>query len=133
MKKIRLNLLVIFLLLPLTNILQAQCAQKDIKVPSSFVFNAETGGPKTLLLETTGIKALKLSLYTSKGTKIFELTSSIIGAAKDVVKMVDTGWDGTKLGEKLNAGVYIYTLEADCTDRNNIYKTGQLVLTVQGD
>lgn len=130
MKKNRINLAVIFLLTVFAQIVQAQCTQKDIKVPSSFVFNSKMGGPKALILETTGIKELKLSLYTSKGMKIFESTSSIIGAASGLVKLVDTGWDGTKLGETLKAGFYVYTIEAGCTDRKNIYKTGQLVLTI---
>lgn len=123
------NLLVVLLLLALTNVLKAQCTKEDIKVPSDLAFNAEIKeGPKTLILETIGVKELRLSLYNSRGAKIFESTSSILGASKEVEKMVDTGWDGTKLGEKLKVGFYVYTIEAECIDRSTIYKTGQIVL-----
>jgi hypothetical protein len=124
------NLLVAFLLLALTNVLNAQCTKEDIKVPSDLAFDTEIkDGPKTLILETIGVKELRLSLYNSRGAKIFESTSSILGASKEVEKMVDTGWDGTKLGEKLKVGFYVYTIEAECTDRSTIYKTGQIVLS----
>ena len=79
------NLLVVFLLLALTNVLKAQCTKEDIKVPSDLVFNAEIEeGPKTLILETIGVKELRLSLYNSRGAKIFESTSSILGASKEI-------------------------------------------------
>lgn len=131
MKKNITNLFIIFLLLTLTNILKAQCAKENIKVPSNLVFDNEREETKTLVLETSGIKSLKLSLYTGQGTKIFESSSSILGASEELVKKLDTGWDGTKLGEKLKAGFYVYTIEAECTNRSNIYKTGQIVLTVK--
>jgi hypothetical protein len=133
MKKNRTNLLVVFLLLALTNVLNAQCAKEDIKVPSNLVFDTEEEGPKTLVLETIGVREVKLSLYTNRGAKIFESSSSILGASKEVAKMVDTGWDGIRLGEKLKAGFYVYTIEAECTDRSTIYKTGQIVLTVKSE
>ena len=133
MKKNRINLLIVFLLLALTNVLNAQCAKEDIEVPSNLVFDTEVEGSKTLILEAIGVKELRLSLYTSRGTKIFESSSSILGASREVAKMVDTGWDGTKLGEKLKAGFYVYTIEAECTDRSTIYKTGQIVLTVKSE
>lgn len=132
MKKNITNLFIIFLLLALTNVLKGQCANTDIKVPSSWGSELQLETSKTLLVETTAIRELKLSLYTSKGTKIFESTSSVLGASKDVVKILDTGWDGTQLGEKLKAGFYVYTIEAECSDRSKtIFKTGQIVLTVK--
>ena len=131
MKRNITNLFIIFLLLTLTNVLKAQCTKENIKVPSNLVFHNEAEEAQTLILETTGIKRLKLSLYTSRGKKVFESSSSILGASDEVVKLLDTGWDGTNLGKKLKAGFYVYTIEADCTDRNNIYKTGQIVLTVK--
>lgn len=124
------NLLVAFLLLALTNVLNAQCTKEDIKVPSDLAFDTEMkDGPKTLILETIGVKELRLSLYNSRGTKVFESSSSILAASKEVEKMVDTGWDGIKLGKKLKVGFYVYTIEAECTDRSTIYKTGQIVLS----
>lgn len=131
MKKNRTYLLVVFLLLGLTNVLKAQCAKEDIKVPSNLVFDTEGEVPKTLILETRGVRNLKLSLYTSKGAKIFESSSSVLGASSGVMKKLDTGWDGAKLGTTLKAGFYVYTIEAECTDRSSIYKTGQIVLTVK--
>lgn len=131
MKRNITNLFIVFLLLTLANVLKAQCAKENIKVPSNLVFHSEEGGPQTLVLETKGIKRLKLSLYTGRGTKVFESSSSILGASAEVVKMLDTGWDGTNLGEKLKAGFYVYTIEADCIDQNSVYKTGQIVLSLK--
>jgi hypothetical protein len=132
MKKNTTNLFIIVLLFALTNVLNAQCTKTDIEVPSSWGGEVQSEKSKTLLIEATNVRELKLSLYTSKGTKIFESTSSVLGASKDVAKMLDTGWDGTQLGEKLKAGFYVYTIEAECADRSTtIFKTGQIVLTVK--
>jgi hypothetical protein len=125
------NLFVIFLLLTLTNVLNAQCTEEDISMPQNWESDTKLGEPKTLVLETTGVREIKLLLYTRKGTKIFESSSSVLGASSEVVKMMDTGWDGTKLGKTLRAGLYVYTIEAQCADKSTIYKTGQIVLTVK--
>jgi len=131
MKRNITNLFIIFLLLTLTNVLSAQCTEEDIKMPTNWASDTHLEESKTLILETTGIRELKLLLYTRRGTKIFESSSSVLGASKDVVKMLDTGWDGTKLGKTLRAGLYVYTIEAQCADKSTIYKTGQIVLTVK--
>lgn len=132
MKKNITNLFIIFLLLALTQALKAQCTKEDIKTPSSWGSAEQLEASKTLLIETKNVRELKLSLYTPKGTKIFESTSSILSPSKDVMKILDTGWDGTKLGEKLNAGFYVYTIEAECADRSTmVFKTGQIVLTIK--
>lgn len=125
------NLFVVFLLLTLTNVLNAQCTEEDINMPQNWESSTKDGEPSTLVLETTGVREIKLLLYTRKGTKIFESSSSVLGASSDVVKMMDTGWDGTKLGKRLRAGLYVYTIEAECADKSTIYKTGQIVLTVK--
>jgi hypothetical protein len=132
MKKNITNLFVLFLLLTCTTALTAQCTEKNIEVPTNWGSETQLENSKTLLLETTGVRELKLSLYTRRGSKIFESTSSILGASKDLMKILDTGWDGTNLGEKLSAGLYVYTIEAECADRSTtIFKTGQIVLTVK--
>lgn len=131
MKRTTTNLLLVFLLLTLTNILKAQCTEVDIKVPTNWESDTDLETPKTLVLETTNVREVKLILYTRRGTKIFESSSSVIGASSDVVKMIDTGWDGTKMGKTLRAGLYVYTIEAECADRSTIHKGGQIVLTVK--
>lgn len=131
MKRKRTYLFAVFLWFTLTNVLNAQCTEDDIQMPSNWESDTQLEEPKTLVLETTGVREVKLLLYTRRGTKIFESSSSVLGASRDVVKMLDTGWDGTKLGKTLRAGLYVYTIEAECADKSTIYKTGQIVLTVK--
>ncbi|WMX13431.1 MULTISPECIES: hypothetical protein [unclassified Aureispira] len=125
------HLFLVVVLLTLTNVLKAQCTEEAINMPTNWESNAGLEEPKTLVLETTGIKELKLLLYTRRGTKIFESSSSVLGASNETIKMLDTGWDGTKLGKTLRAGLYVYTIEAQCVDKSIIHKTGQIVLTVK--
>lgn len=125
------NLLLVLLLLTFTNVLNAQCTGADVKVPTNWESDTQLEEEKTLFLETKGVRELKLILYTRRGTKIFESSSSVIGASHDIVKMIDTGWDGTKMGKTLRAGLYVYTIEAECADRSTIHKSGQIVLTVK--
>lgn len=126
------NLFLVFLLVGLTNTkAQAQCTKDNVNVPVNWQSDVDEREPKTLVLETKGIKELKLLMYTRRGKKIFESSSSILGASNEKVKMLDTGWDATLLGKKLRAGIYVYAVEAECLDRSTVHTSGNIVLTVK--
>ena len=41
---------------------------------------------------------------------------------------IETLWDGTYKGEKLNPGVYVYYFEGHCLDNKPFTKTGNITL-----
>lgn len=109
---------------------QGQCTRDNINVPPNLEPYNKKDKPKTLTLKTKGIKELKLLIYTTNGRKIFESSSALVGAAIDKTKLVDTGWDGTQMGEDLAAGIYVYSMEAQCLDKKTVRKSGTIVLTI---
>lgn len=109
----------------------AQCNKENIMVPTSLNPHNNVGQPKTLVVEAEGVKELKMLLFNRWGTKIFESSSSTLITSDTEVRSVDTGWDGTSLGENLPAGIYVYSMEAQCLDRSTIRKTGTVILTVE--
>lgn len=125
------NFFLVFLLIGSVNTVKGQCTKDNVHVPSNWQSNSKEDPPKTLLLETEGIREIKLLMYTRRGKKIFESSSSILGASMDKTKMLDTGWDGTLMGRKLRAGLYVYTIEAECLDRSIVHQSGSIVLTVK--
>ena len=110
---------------------QAQCTEANIIVPTNVEPYNKTNKPKTLTVETKGIKELKIWVYNTRGTKVFESTSDLVGTSNETVKMVDTGWDGTSLGEELAAGVYVYSMIGQCLDKSSVKKSGTIVLTIE--
>lgn len=126
------NFFLSFLLIGLMNTTSlGQCTKDNVMMPVNWQSNFEEESPKTLLVETKGIKELKLLMYTRRGKKIFESSSSVLGASNETVKMLDTGWDATLLGKKLRAGIYVYAVEAQCVDKNIVHTSGNIVLTVK--
>ncbi len=80
------------------------------------------------MVRAKGVKAVKLLVYSKKGSKVFESSSSIIGAHAKQYKTIDTGWDGTKMGQDLKEGLYVFVLEAQCVANQTIYKSGTVQL-----
>lgn len=124
------NLCLTALLISMAVGVQGQCNKNNIKVPPNLEPYNKKNQPRTLTLETKGIKELKLLIYTTKGTKVFESSSALVGASEEKIKLLDTGWDGMQLGENLAAGIYIYSMEAQCLDKSMIQKSGSIILTI---
>ncbi len=125
------NTLIIALLLCITYSMQAQCtAENNITIPDTLEPYNEKEEPQTLIVETIGIRDIKLLIYNRWGTKVFESNSSIVGSSDEKSKAVDTGWDGTSLGEDLAPGLYVYSIEGECLDRSLVRKNGTIILTI---
>ena len=107
----------------------AQCQGDQIKVKDTLYVDINQGDSlETLKVNAKGIKEIKLLVYSRKGNKVFESTSSVLGASGTAYKELDTGWDGTQMGRSLLAGLYVYMIEAQCIDQNTIYKSGTIEL-----
>lgn len=127
MKKI----LFLTLFLALSFFSQAQCDKDHVILPARLEPNNENDLPKTLLVETRGVKDLKLVIYDRRGNEIFKSDTDVLGADIGKTKEIDTEWNGTVLGEQLPAGIYVYTVEAQCVDKTIIRKSGTIVLTLE--
>lgn len=108
---------------------QAQCSSDSILINDTLLIDPMQGeNLPTLMVHAKGIKAVKLLVYSKRGSKVFESTSSVIGAHAARYKTIDTGWDGTKMGQTLRAGLYVFMLEAQCVDGQTLYKNGTVQL-----
>lgn len=107
----------------------AQCNAANIEVVDTLEVDFEEGeAASTLMINAKGVKMIKLLLYNRKGEKVFESSSSIMGATKTNYRILDTGWDGTQMGVPLRPDVYLYMIEADCVDQQMVYKSGMIEL-----
>lgn len=127
------NLILLFttLLLGGSQLTSAQCTSSDIEVKDTLVLTNPVETTQALKVQARNIKEVKLLVYSRRGKKIFESSSSIISASADAFKVFDTGWDGTLEGERLSDGLYVYMLEAQCADRSTVRKSGTIILTNQ--
>ena len=129
--KSSLILLFTTLLLGGSQLTSAQCTPSDIEIKDTLVLTNPVETTSALEVQARNIKEVKLLVYSRKGKKIFESSSSIISASADAFKGFDTGWDGTLEGERLSDGLYVYMLEAQCADRSTVRKSGTIILTNQ--
>lgn len=129
MNKIILITLLYFILGSWSTPIYAQCSSDSILVHDTLVIAPmETGNLPTLMVHAKGVRAVKLLVYSRRGSKVFESTSSVIGAHTARYKTIDTGWDGTQLGQPLKEDLYVFMLEAQCVDHQTIYKSGTVQL-----
>lgn len=109
--------------------IHAQCSGDSILVHDTLVIDhTKTSNLSTLMVHAKGVKSVKLLVYSRRGSKVFESTSSVIGAHTARYKTIDTGWDGTRLGQPLKEDLYVFMLEAQCVDHQTIYKSGTVQL-----
>lgn len=108
---------------------QAQCSSDSIVINDTLRIDPmQEDNLPTLMVHAKGVKAVKLLVYSKKGSKVFESTSSVLGAHSTHYKTIDTGWDGTRMGQMLQAGLYVFMLEAQCVDGQTLYKNGTVQL-----
>lgn len=86
-----------------------------IYVPNAFTPNGD-GVNDTWVIYGTAIVSIRLVVYNQWGGQVFMTT--------DLKK----GWDGTRNGQALPAGVYTYRMEAVMQDGTRIVKGGQFSL-----
>lgn len=107
----------------------AQCDSEYLEVNDTlYVTGHSDDSLETFKVNAKGIKEIKLLVYSRKGKKVFESTSSILEATEEHYRVLDTGWDGTQMGKALLAGLYVYMIEAQCTDQKTVYKSGTVQL-----
>lgn len=122
--------LLLTLFTTLSYLANAQCDKDHVLVPARLEPHNHNELPTTLIIETKGVKDLKLIIYDRKGNEIYKSDSDVLGAENGKIKQIDTDWNGTVLGEELPAGIYVYTVEAECLDKTIIRKSGTIVLTL---
>jgi gliding motility-associated-like protein len=84
-------------------------------VPNTFTPNGD-GANDVLRVFAIGLKEFDLRIYDRWGTLVF--------ASRDI----NTTWDGTYNGRRLNSGVYIYQLQATLQNDDPLLKYGDVNL-----
>jgi gliding motility-associated-like protein len=92
------------------------CSYSNFEVPNIISPNGD-GSNDYFKIKYEGISDISLlRIYNRWGELIFE------------TKNVETLWDGTFRGEKLNPGVYVYYFEGHCLDDKLFTKTGNITI-----
>ncbi len=86
-----------------------------VSIPNTFTPNGD-GNNDVLLINSSGLKTMRWSIYNRWGNKIFETLD------------VNLGWDGTFNGSVLPVGVYYYYFNAIMFDDSRVEKKGALML-----
>ncbi len=91
------------------------CIPPHIYIPNIFSPNGD-GNNDILFAYGKGIEKLSLIIYNRWGGKVFETTDIYIG------------WDGSYKGKMLNPAVFVYYLEAELSNGENINQSGNISL-----
>ena len=86
-----------------------------IYLPNIFSLNGD-GINDVLLVRGQGIASLDLKIYDRWGELVFESTD------------INSGWDGTFRGKKLDNAVFVYYLSADFLSGEHISQKGNVTL-----
>ena len=87
----------------------------ELFVPAVFTPNAD-GVNDIVYVRGEGVLNMEFKIYNQWGIKIFETTSQ------------SDGWDGTYSGKAQPEGNYVYILDADTEDEQEIYQQGVVTL-----
>ncbi len=112
----------------ISNSLQAQCIEENIKVPAILMLDEEGNTFENLVASTKGVKDARIWVFDRMGNRVFQSSVSIMGAKNEEENLLDTGWDGKKNGMPLKEGTYVYSIEATCIDNTNIRRSGTIDL-----
>ena len=92
------------------------CSYSNFEVPNIISPNGD-GANDFFKIKYEGVSDVSLlRIYNRWGELIFE------------TRNIETLWDGTFKGEKLNPGVYIYYFEGHCLDNKPFTRTGNITL-----
>lgn len=125
MKKI---ILKIVFCIAFLNQLQAQCVVENMTVPTTLDLYEEGDVDVNLIATATGVKDARIWIFDHWGNKIFQSSVSVMQASLTEKKDIDTGWNGTKNGERVKEGLYVYSIEATCVDGTHFRKGGTVKL-----
>jgi len=98
-------------------VLDVFCNEGGITVPTAFSPN-EDGVNDTYFIEDKDgvVTDFKLEVFNRLGQKVFSTTD------------INTKWDSTYRGEKLNPQVFDFYLELKCVDDKTLFKKGNITL-----
>ena len=85
------------------------------QVPSAFTPNSD-GANDVLKVKGGPFKTMYFRVYNNWGEKLFESTKQ------------EDGWDGTYKGERVQLGVYVWILDVEMYDGQQIRKTGDVTI-----
>jgi gliding motility-associated-like protein len=91
------------------------CTPCDVFLPNAFSPNGD-GINDRLRILGNDYSSLELIIYDYRGQEVFRTTDN------------QKYWDGTLKGNKLDMGVYVYTLKVKCIDGSLIQNTGNITL-----
>ncbi|MEO1436213.1 MAG: gliding motility-associated C-terminal domain-containing protein, partial [Bacteroidota bacterium] len=93
------------------------CDDELIVLPNAFTPNGD-GLNDLLFVRGSAIRTINLfRVYDRWGTLVFETSN------------INDGWDGTYKGQPLNTGVYVYYVEAPCSQNGSpLFKKGNVTL-----
>jgi len=92
------------------------CSYSNFEVPNIISPNGD-GANDFFKIKYEGVNDVSLlRIYNRWGELIFETNN------------IETLWDGTFKGQKLNPGVYVYYFEGHCLDNKPFTKTGNVTL-----
>ncbi|HEY9083183.1 MAG TPA: gliding motility-associated C-terminal domain-containing protein [Vicingaceae bacterium] len=86
-----------------------------IWVPNIFSPNGD-GNNDVVYVRGVGVESFNFKIYNRWGEKVFETSD------------LNTGWDGTFRGKKLNSAVFVYYLEATFKNGSSTTKKGDITL-----
>ncbi len=91
------------------------CGNPTIYVPNAFTPNQNDQNEK-IWVRGNNLTSIYFVIYDRWGEKIFETTDQTVG------------WDGTYQGEMLDPAVFVYYLEAVCSDGQQYFEKGNITL-----
>lgn len=91
------------------------CEEPEIFIPSAFTANNDGKNDK-LYVRGPSISKLYFVIYNRWGEKVFETHD------------IKQGWDGTYKGNMSAPGVFVYYVEAVCSNKANFFKKGNITI-----
>ncbi len=97
------------------------CGETVVYIPNAFSPNGD-GENDYLRVRGEEIRSLRFSIYNRWGQLVFESNNP------NMTKDESLGWDGRFNGELQDPGVYVFTLDAKCSDGRTFSKKGNITL-----
>jgi len=91
------------------------CDEPEIFIPNAFTPNNDAKNDR-VYVRGTYITDLYFVIYDRWGEKVFETTDQ------------KKGWDGKYKGQLAHPGVFVYYVEATCSDQKKFFKKGNITL-----
>ncbi len=99
----------------LITVLQPQCNDDDIFIPTAFSPNGDSNND-VLFVRSNSVEDVEFFVYDRWGEEVFRSDN------------INIGWDGTYNGEQLAPDVYAYCVKITCTNDEKYVKSGNVSL-----